>query len=89
MGAQHIVFSVPEARFEAGGKSYGTFGEVESDFVSGALSEEALKGALVAAVNALLDPVRKHFAEDPEAKAILAQATPPSSPSPRARACVG
>eukprot|EP00288_Rhodomonas_lens_P016757 CAMPEP_0177703458 /NCGR_PEP_ID=MMETSP0484_2-20121128/7681_1 /TAXON_ID=354590 /ORGANISM="Rhodomonas lens, Strain RHODO" /LENGTH=764 /DNA_ID=CAMNT_0019214811 /DNA_START=355 /DNA_END=2649 /DNA_ORIENTATION=+ len=70
---QHIIFSVPDASFEAGGKTYKDFTSVEADFLSGALPEAGLKEALVNAVNKLLDPVRKHFAEDANAKAILAQ----------------
>eukprot|EP00286_Rhodomonas_abbreviata_P022569 CAMPEP_0181304206 /NCGR_PEP_ID=MMETSP1101-20121128/9016_1 /TAXON_ID=46948 /ORGANISM="Rhodomonas abbreviata, Strain Caron Lab Isolate" /LENGTH=773 /DNA_ID=CAMNT_0023409927 /DNA_START=263 /DNA_END=2585 /DNA_ORIENTATION=+ len=70
---QHIIFSVPDATFEAGGKKYASFTEVEADFLAGALTEEGLKAALITAVNLLLDPVRKHFSTDDNAKAILAQ----------------
>mmetsp|Transcript_34451 Transcript_34451/g.77685 ORF Transcript_34451/g.77685 Transcript_34451/m.77685 type:complete len:815 (-) Transcript_34451:61-2505(-) len=70
---QNIIFSVPEATFAAGGSSYPSFQSVKDDFVAGKLSESQLKDGLIAAINKLLDPVRKHFKEDANAKAILEQ----------------
>ena len=68
---QHVLFSSPTASFTAAGKTYSSFGAVRDAFLQGALSEADLKAGLVTAVNALLQPVRAHFATDPEAKRIL------------------
>ena len=72
---EHIIFCVPGATFAAGGKTYTSFAPVRDAFLSGALSEEALKDGLVVAVNALLQPVRDHFGKEGRAKEILAQIT--------------
>lgn len=69
----NIIFSVPDATFEAGGKAYTSFADVKSDFISGKLVETVLKEGLIKAINKLLQPVRDHFASDEKAKAILAQ----------------
>ena len=39
---EHIVMSLPEATFTAGGTTYTTFGEVKANFLSGKLSEVRL-----------------------------------------------
>jgi len=70
---QHIIFSVPSATFSAGGTTFTNYADVRTAFTGGKLSEASLKEGLIAAVNTLLDPVRKHFTEDADAKAILAQ----------------
>jgi tyrosyl-tRNA synthetase len=70
---EHIIFSVPDQVFKCGGVDYKAFGDVKEAFVGGRLDEATLKAALVDAVNKLLDPVRKHFTENAEAKALLAQ----------------
>ena len=49
------------------------FADVKEAFVRGRLDEATLKAALVREVNKLLDPVRKHFSENAQAKALLAQ----------------
>ncbi|CAE8672827.1 unnamed protein product, partial [Polarella glacialis] len=49
--------------------------EVKDAFVSGALSEALLKESLTLEVNSLLEPVRRHFAEDSVAKELLAKVT--------------
>ena len=59
--------------FTCGGVDYKCFSDVKEAFVSGKLDEATLKAALIDAVNKLLDPVRKHFSENAEAKALLAQ----------------
>ena len=70
---EHIIFSVPDQVFACGGVDYKCFSDVKEAFVGGKLDEGTLKAALIDAVNKLLDPVRKHFTENAEAKALLAQ----------------
>ena len=70
---ENILFSVPDQVFKCGGVDYTSFSAVKEAFVGGKMDEATLKAALVDAVNALLDPVRKHFSENAEAKALLAQ----------------
>ena len=69
--SQHIVFAPPGATFAAGGKTFGDFASVKAAFTGGALSEAALKAGLVEAINALVQPVRDHFANDTRAKELL------------------
>jgi len=52
-------------------KTYHHYEDVEIDFLSGKLSTIAVKSALTKALNEMLDPVRKHFATNPEAKVLL------------------
>jgi tyrosyl-tRNA synthetase len=59
--------------FVCGGKEYKSFSAVKEAFVGGSMDEATLKAALIDAVNKLLDPVRKHFSENAEAKALLEQ----------------
>ena len=68
---RHIIFCMPGATFSAGGVTYREFAPVHDDFVAGKLSEADLKAGLIAAVNQLLEPVRRHFQVDAEAKRIL------------------
>ena len=70
---EHIIFSVPGQVLACGGVDYKCFSDVKEAFVGGKLDEGTLKAALIDAVNKLLDPVRKHFSENAEAKALLAQ----------------
>jgi tyrosyl-tRNA synthetase len=70
---EHIIFSVPGQVLACGGVDYKCFSDVKEAFVGGKLDEGTLKAALIDAVNKLLDPVRKHFTENAEAKALLAQ----------------
>jgi tyrosyl-tRNA synthetase len=46
-------------------------GELNADFASGTLHPGDLKPAVVLAINALLEPVRAHFAASNEAKNVL------------------
>ena len=71
---EHIVFAKRSGvAFEAGGRSFASFAAVKAAFLGGALSEGDLKNALVESVDALVAPVRDHFASDPEARALLAR----------------
>jgi tyrosyl-tRNA synthetase len=69
---QHIIFSPPGATFSADGQIYTDFEAVRSKFLTGEISEKALKQGLVDALNKLLEPVRNHFTNDGNAKKLLA-----------------
>jgi tyrosyl-tRNA synthetase len=69
---QNIIFSPPGAVFTAGGTTYSDFATVRSKFLVGEISEEDLKRGLVSSLNTLLEPVRNHFANDENAKNLLA-----------------
>jgi tyrosyl-tRNA synthetase len=69
---QNIIFSPPGAAFTAGGTTYSDFATVRSKFLTGEISEEELKRGLVSSLNTLLEPVRNHFANDENAKNLLA-----------------
>jgi tyrosyl-tRNA synthetase len=87
-------FSVEGGSFTAGGVTYKSYAEVEAAFVAETLSEAALKTGLVQVINALLQPVRDHFANDAHAKSVLEQVisfrsagkepTPAAAPAPEA-----
>lgn len=68
---EHIVFASPDASFVAAGRTFESFATVRAAFVSEELTEAQLKGGLIDAVNQLLEPVRSHFATDPESKRLL------------------
>ncbi len=54
-------------------REYTSYEEVVEDYGSGALHPGDLKPALAKALNAILQPVRDHFAADERAKKLLAQ----------------
>lgn len=66
-----IVFSNPNASFVVDDQTFTTFETLEKAFVDGSISEEALKKALIGAINTLLEPVRAHFRDSEEAKGLL------------------
>ncbi|KAK2078212.1 hypothetical protein QBZ16_004080 [Prototheca wickerhamii] len=79
---QHIVLpwtrSLEVSRSEQnGGNKYGSSGtydsfeDLKADYESGALHPSDLKPALAKAINAILQPVRDHFEQNEEAKALL------------------
>eukprot|EP00405_Crypthecodinium_cohnii_P014494 CAMPEP_0206462608 /NCGR_PEP_ID=MMETSP0324_2-20121206/26081_1 /ASSEMBLY_ACC=CAM_ASM_000836 /TAXON_ID=2866 /ORGANISM="Crypthecodinium cohnii, Strain Seligo" /LENGTH=854 /DNA_ID=CAMNT_0053934799 /DNA_START=139 /DNA_END=2704 /DNA_ORIENTATION=- len=70
---RYILFSRPGYVFRVGAKSYSSFEEVKEACLDGLITEDQLKGRLIEEINSLLDPVRKHFAEDPTAKQLLDQ----------------
>jgi tyrosyl-tRNA synthetase len=76
---RHIVFpkngSLHVARKpdNGGDKVYYTIGELEADFCSGELHPGDLKPAFAIALNIMLEPVRRHFREDPWAREVLAK----------------
>lgn len=52
---------------------YTEYDELVKDYTSGALHPGDLKPALAKALNRILQPVRDHFENDPQAKALLKQ----------------
>lgn len=54
-------------------RAYLTYEELVADYESGALHPGDLKPGLVKALNAILQPVRDHFENNEEAKALLKQ----------------
>jgi hypothetical protein len=70
---KYIVFRPPGATFTTKSKTYTDFEDVKADFLSGALKEAEFKEALIDALNALLEPVRKHFSENDVARDLLAK----------------
>ncbi|CAJ1444041.1 unnamed protein product [Effrenium voratum] len=72
---QYTLFSRAGYTFKVAGIEYQSFEELKQAFTQGTVSAEELKQALAAEVNALLEPVRKHFEEDEEAKQLLEKVT--------------
>ena len=54
-------------------REYTDFAELEADYAGGAVHPSDLKPALAAALNAILQPVRDHFADNAEARQLLKQ----------------
>lgn len=52
---------------------YTEYEEIEKQFLNGFLHPDDIKKPVAAAINRLLQPVRDHFANDPEAKKVLQQ----------------
>lgn len=74
---QYVLFSQEDYVFKVAGsdKVYENFEDLKRAFLDGHISEEDLKQSLTDEVNALLEPVRRHFTEDEHAKELLAQVT--------------
>eukprot|EP00420_Gonyaulax_spinifera_P026143 CAMPEP_0197897592 /NCGR_PEP_ID=MMETSP1439-20131203/42268_1 /TAXON_ID=66791 /ORGANISM="Gonyaulax spinifera, Strain CCMP409" /LENGTH=735 /DNA_ID=CAMNT_0043518231 /DNA_START=47 /DNA_END=2254 /DNA_ORIENTATION=+ len=70
---RYILFSNPGFTFTVEGTRYTDFDDLKGAFVSGKISETALKDKLIEEVNAYLEPVRKHFQSDSVAKELLAK----------------
>ncbi|CAK9092097.1 unnamed protein product [Durusdinium trenchii] len=68
---QYTLFSREDFRFQVGEQVYESFQDLKDDFVQGKLEEALLKESLANEVNSLLEPVRRHFEEDAEAKELL------------------
>jgi len=52
-------------------KIYHHFDEVEADYIAGKIPVKSIKSTLTKALNEVLEPVRKHFATNAEAKELL------------------
>ncbi|CAE7256958.1 unnamed protein product [Symbiodinium pilosum] len=74
---RYTLFSQEGYVFKLAGsdKTYNTFEELKTDFMDGHIPESVLKESLTDEVNALLEPVRRHFTEDEHAKQLLAKVT--------------
>lgn len=87
---KYIVFpaagSLDIKRSEANGgdKTYDSYAALEEDFRTGALHPGDVKPATARALNKLIQPVRDHFKNSPEAKQILAQVKKYTKPKPAA-----
>ncbi|KAG5505193.1 hypothetical protein JIQ42_04381 [Leishmania sp. Namibia] len=68
---QCVVYARPGAVVTINGLTYATYDDLEQAFVSEKVSEDALKSCLIDEVNALLAPVRQHFASNSEASELL------------------
>jgi len=68
---RYIVLSPENASFQAGSKTYRRWEDVRYDFLNDSLSEHDLKEGLIRELNRLLDPVRRHFSENEEARNLL------------------
>ena len=56
-----------------GDLNIGSYGELEKLYSEGKLHPADLKGAVAGKINALLEPVRKHFSSNAKAKKLLEQ----------------
>ncbi|KAF6004449.1 hypothetical protein CCYA_CCYA02G0668 [Cyanidiococcus yangmingshanensis] len=63
-------FCVERHPEHGGTKRYTDFGQVARDYESGALHPSDLKPALARALNQILQPVRDHFEQNPEARSL-------------------
>jgi len=70
---KYTLFSREGFTFKVNEEVYENFEDLKLNFVKGEVSETALKEALAAEVNALLEPVRRHFNENEEARKLLEQ----------------
>lgn len=75
---KHIVFGKVEA-FEVARKeqdggpvTYTSYEQLEADYKDGKLHPSDLKKAVAAAINEFIEPVRRHFVQDANAKQLLA-----------------
>lgn len=64
-------FEIIRKSENGGNKVYVSYEELENDYVEGNLHPGDLKPAIAKALNALVQPVREHFENDPRAKKIL------------------
>lgn len=54
-----------------GNVTYKSYKELTDDFEAGNLHPGDLKPTVAKIINELIDPVRKHFQTDPQAKALI------------------
>jgi len=64
-------FELKRAEKFGGDKTYNTFEEMCEDYKSGALFPADVKPNVARLINDMIEPVRRHFENDPEAKKIL------------------
>jgi tyrosyl-tRNA synthetase len=66
-------FEVERKEENGGNKTYVAYADLAEDYISGDLHPGDLKPSLAKALNKILQPVRDHFENDAEAKALLKQ----------------
>jgi len=54
-----------------GNVEYTSYNDFEKDFLAGETSPPDIKYSVIDAINAILEPVRKHFENDPYAKSLI------------------
>lgn len=64
---------VSRSQDDGGDVTYETYEKLEADFAAGALHPGDLKPSLAKALNKILQPVRDHFKNDPDARKLLEQ----------------
>ena len=64
-------FELKRAEKFGGDKTYNTFEEMCEDYKNGALFPADVKPNVARLINDMIEPVRRHFENDPEAKKIL------------------
>jgi tyrosyl-tRNA synthetase len=67
------ISSIPVLLFSLLPRTYLTYADLCADYESGALHPADLKPALAKHLNTILQPVRDHFENNAEAKALLKQ----------------
>jgi len=69
-----IVFPANEAKGQevtVGSRSFKAYAEIEPLYLSGEIQPADIKQTLKVSINALIQPVRDHFAKDPAAAELL------------------
>eukprot|EP00762_Andalucia_godoyi_P007497 ANDGO_07869.mRNA.1 Tyrosine--tRNA ligase 1 len=66
-------FKVDRSEANGGPVEYTDMATLKADFAEGKLHPADLKPSVAVAINAILQPVRDHFEQDPEAKKLLDQ----------------
>lgn len=82
-GAQTGVSFVRKAEF-GGDVTYATYASLEADYAARKLHPGDLKKGVTAAINELLQPIREHWAADPELAALTALAYPDATAAAKA-----
>lgn len=54
-----------------GNRTYNSYEELTKEYEEGLLHPDDLKTAVAKVINELIEPVRKHFETDPQAKALI------------------
>jgi tyrosyl-tRNA synthetase len=67
----HGKFTIHRTEKNGGNSIYMTYQELEKDYLAGKIHPADLKPSVATAINALLEPVRQHFQNDPFAKRLL------------------
>jgi len=71
--AKYVLFSREGCEVTIGDRSFSDFEDLRQAFADGEVGEAELKGCLISEINALLEPVRQHFARDETASELLRQ----------------